>query len=49
MPNGTASGGTPTAPSTDSSIIKPAQMVVIAVAAAIGGAVGAVVGTLIGG
>lgn len=51
MSNGTTSGGGTDCtnnPSTDSSIIKPAQLaMIVAVAAAVGGAVGAAVGSLL--
>ncbi len=51
MSNGNTSGGDGSAgnPTTDSSIIKPAQLApIVAVAAAVSGVVGAAVGTLLG-
>jgi hypothetical protein len=47
MPNGNHTPPTGGA-TTDSSIIKPAQLALIALAAAVGGAVGAVVGAMMG-
>jgi len=49
MPNGNNNPPPNGGATTDSSIIKPAQLAMIAVAAAVGGAVGAVVGAMFGG
>lgn len=50
MANGQTPGGTsPGNPTTDSSIIKPAQLAaIVAAAAVVGGAVGAIVGSMLG-
>jgi hypothetical protein len=50
MPNGNDTPPGSGDPSTDASVTKPPQfMIIVATAAAVGGAVGAIVGQLIGG